>query len=62
MSNDEDHRRPSPDLTEKDAAVIKKRLRTGEFQHRIAADFGVNQGRISEIKTGQRFWNVPPAV
>ena len=56
------HRRPSRRLTSADAAIIKKRLRQGEFQNRIAADFDVNPGRISEIKSGQRFGSVEPAV
>ena len=56
------HRRPSRRLTEADAAMIKKRLREGEFQNRIAADYDVNSGRISEINTGKRFGHVPPAV
>ena len=33
----------------------------GEFLNRIAADFDVNPGRISEIKTGKRFADIPPA-
>lgn len=33
----------------------------GEYQYRIAADFDLNQGRISEIRTGKRFADVPPA-
>lgn len=41
-------------LTAQDIADIKVRLRTGEFQHHIAADYRINQGRISEIKTGKR--------
>jgi len=36
----------------------KGRLADGEKQHDIAADFGINQGRISEINTGQRFAHV----
>jgi hypothetical protein len=55
------HHRPSPRLTHENAAIIKKRLAEGEFQHRIAADFGVNAGRISEINTGKRFAEVSPA-
>lgn len=41
-------------LTTQDIADIKARLRQGEYQHHIAADYGINQGRISEIKTGKR--------
>lgn len=33
---------------------IRRRLASGEFQHDIAADLGINQGRISEINTGKR--------
>jgi hypothetical protein len=53
--------RPSRKLTREDAAVIKKRLREGELQHRIAAEFDVNSGRISEINTGKRYPEVSPA-
>jgi hypothetical protein len=39
-----------------DAAIweIRARLARGEFQHDIAADLGVNQGRVSEVNTGKR--------
>ena len=33
---------------------IRRRLANGEFQHDIAADLSINQGRISEVKTGKR--------
>jgi hypothetical protein len=55
-------RRPSRKLSAQDAAIIKNRIRQGEFLHRIAADFDVNPGRISEIKTGKRFPDVAPAA
>ncbi len=42
-------------LTPRDVAAIKARLRRGEYQHRIAADYDLNQGRISEIASGKRF-------
>lgn len=48
-------------LTLEDAAVVKKRLKLGELQSRIAADFDVNGGRISEINTGKLFPNVEAA-
>jgi hypothetical protein len=35
-------------------AVIRARLALGEIQHDIAADLGINQGRISEVNTGKR--------
>jgi hypothetical protein len=46
-------RRPSPKLSYADAVEIHKRLRRGEYLNRIAADYDVNPGRISEIKTGK---------
>ncbi|MDI1227394.1 MAG: hypothetical protein PSY14_06905 [bacterium] len=48
-----DQRRPSRTLTEKEKAQVRILLDKGWFQHRIAAHFDVNQGRISEIKTGK---------
>lgn len=54
-------RRPSKRIQLKDVPVIKKRIREGEFLNRIAADYDVNPGRISEIKTGQTFGHVPAA-
>jgi len=48
-------------LTPKDVSVIKARILRGDFQHRIAADYDLNQGRISEIAKGKRFGHVPPA-
>lgn len=49
-------------LTAQDIADIKARLRRGEYQHDIAADYGLNQGRISEIKTGKRHIGPPPSA
>ncbi len=54
-------RKPSRVLTEDDVAIIKRRLSRHEFQHRIAADFDVNPGRISEIKTGKAWQHVRSA-
>jgi hypothetical protein len=54
-------RRPSPKLNQADAAIIKKRINQGEFLNRIAADFDVNPGRISEIKSGKAFAEVSPS-
>jgi len=42
-------------LTEADAALIKGMLLRGDRHHDIAAFFGVNQGRVAEIKDGSRF-------
>jgi hypothetical protein len=48
-------------LNEEQAAIIKGLLARGEKQHDIAAFFGVNGGRIAEIKTGARFPDVTAA-
>ncbi len=48
-------------LNVEDAAVIKGMLLRGDKQHDIAACFGVNGGRVAEIKTGDRFPEVKPA-
>jgi len=48
-------RQPSKKLTIEDAAQIIARLSQREFQNRIAADYDVNPGRISEIKTGKLY-------
>lgn len=47
-------RRPSRTLTSEQVTLVKRLLLAGELQHRIAAQFDVNQGRISEISTGKR--------
>lgn len=47
-------------LTAQDIADIKARLRQGEYQHDIAADYGLNQGRVSEINTGKRGVAIQP--
>jgi hypothetical protein len=52
------NREPSKRLTANDAMIIKKRLKDGEMQSHIAADFDVNIGRISEINTGKKFADV----
>ena len=58
MSN----RKPSRRIALADVPIIKRRIREGEFLNRIAADYDVNPGRISEIKTGHAFSDVPPAT
>jgi hypothetical protein len=45
------HRAP---LVAETYRVIKERLALGHLQHDIAADLGINQGRISEVNTGKR--------
>ena len=47
-------RRSRAKLTPEIIAEIRRRLSKGEYQHDIAADLGVNQGRISEVNTGKR--------
>jgi hypothetical protein len=42
-------------LNVQDAAVAKAMLSRGDNQHDIAAHFGVNPGRIAEIKSGEKF-------
>lgn len=48
-------------LTPDEVSIIKARLQRGDYQHRIAADYDLNQGRISEIAKGKRFALVSPA-
>lgn len=43
-------------ISDEMALQIKALLAEGELkQHEIAAKFGINQGRVSEINTGKRF-------
>jgi transcriptional regulator with XRE-family HTH domain len=42
-------------LSLNDAVEIWNRRSAGEAQHKIAAAFDVNQGRISEILSGRRY-------
>lgn len=44
--------KPSYQLTFDDAVKVWHLLWKGEIQSRIAAMFDVNQGRVSEVKTG----------
>lgn len=48
----DNHRAPSASLSFEDAVTIQLLLMSGLFQNRIAAQFDVNPGRVSEIKTG----------
>lgn len=47
-------------ITERIAAIVKWLLSRNWYQHHIASLFGLNQGRISEIKQGKRFGYVKP--
>ena len=51
MTNEHSIRRPSRRIPEEAIPIITNRIRRGEFLNRIAADYDVNPGRISEIKT-----------
>jgi len=46
-------RTPSPPITEEIKDKILELLGSGLYQHQIAALLGINQGRVSEIKTGK---------
>lgn len=46
-------RRPCRKLTFEEAVQIQIRIMNGEFYSRIMLDYDVNQGRISEVKTGK---------
>lgn len=52
--------RKSQPVTDEIAAKIKFYLAKGLNQHDIAAMFGINQGRVSEIHTGQIFPDTKP--
>ena len=45
------HRAPMCEATYR---IIRERLALGEIQHDIAADLGINQGRVCEVNTGKR--------
>ena len=47
-------RAPSYSLTFEDAVDIWRRFWRGEFQHRIAADYDVNPGRVNEVVKERR--------
>lgn len=49
-------------LTENEVAIAKRARLMGYVNHEIAAYFGVNQGRIAEINTGEVGAYVEPAI
>ncbi|WOE74897.1 hypothetical protein [Alterisphingorhabdus coralli] len=52
----------SPPVTREMAAKIRYlKLNKGLYNHQIASMFGINQGRVSEVMTGKKFPDVPPA-
>lgn len=53
--------RRSPPVTPDMAAKIKHLvLSRGFMQHDVAARFGINQGRVSEIVNGKSHKGIPP--
>jgi hypothetical protein len=48
-------------LSEAQASLVKGMLLRGDRQHDIAAWFGVNSGRIADVKKGESHPNAPPA-
>lgn len=54
-------REPSYRIQPKDVPIIKKRIAIGDFVNWIATDYDVNPGRISEIKKGYKFAEIPAA-
>lgn len=50
----------SPRITLEMAAQIKALCDQGHLQHDVAAHFGINQGRVSEVVNGKRFPKVKP--
>jgi hypothetical protein len=48
-------------LSPAEAAMVKAMLQRGDRHHDIAAWFGVNQGRIAEVKGGELYPEVRPA-
>lgn len=48
-------------LSPAQAAIVKRALSLRYYQHVIAAYFGVNQGRVSEIKSGKHFAGISMA-
>lgn len=53
MLNDQKKRKRAK-LNDETIWEIRRRLSLGDYQHDIAADLGINQGRVSEVKTGKR--------
>lgn len=54
MSNNLPPKRPRAPLNTTTYNEIRRRLKLGHLQHDIAADLGLNQGRVSEVNTGKR--------
>ena len=50
---------PDPALEAIDCEVLEHNKKL--YNHQIAALFGINQGRVSEVLTGKTYPTVPPA-
>lgn len=50
-----DARRSSPPVTLSMAVQIVRLVDAGHMQHDVAARFGINQGRVSEVINGHLF-------
>lgn len=50
-----DPKKESRKLLLQDAVEVWRRKALGHLQHHIAAHFGVNQGRVSEILNGKTY-------
>lgn len=48
-------------LNDHEIAVIKARILRGDLYHEIAADYRINQGRLSDLKYGRLRPLVVPA-
>src|SRR5262245_52706318 len=48
-------------LNAQDAAIVKGMLLRGDRDHDIAAWFGLNQGRVADVKDGRKFTSVAVA-
>ena len=49
-------------LSDDDVAIIKARILRGDRHHDIAADYRINQGRVSDLKHGRLRAHVRPAI
>jgi hypothetical protein len=49
-------------LSTAEIAIIKARIKRGDRYHEIAADYRINQGRLSDLKYGRIYPEVKPAL
>lgn len=54
-------RTPSVRLSPEVAAAIKRMRAEGLYVHQVAAELGLNQGRISEVMRGTKYKDTPLA-